>query len=137
MSVVQRKRIIYLSLIISFTFYSFSIYTWSSRPNHRLNTSLAQQGKFVFQENNCIACHQLYGLGGYIGPDLTNTYSAKGKEYMKVVITYGMGNMPKLNLTELEINALVEFLKSVDSSGISPYKHVTFNYDGTVKQCLK
>ncbi len=36
----------------------------------------AAAGKLLYQKYNCQACHQIYGLGGYMGPDLTNVYSA-------------------------------------------------------------
>ena len=47
----------------------------------------------TWQNKNCQSCHQLYGLGGYMGPDLTNVASdsTKGHAYMKTVIKYGTG----------------------------------------------
>ena len=60
--------------------YTYFVYTQESVSKYGNNTisSLACEGKIVFQKYNCISCHQLYGLGGYLGPDLTNVISEKG-----------------------------------------------------------
>ncbi|MCZ6597955.1 MAG: hypothetical protein O7B99_09975, partial [Planctomycetota bacterium] len=36
---------------------------------------LERAGLAVWRENNCQACHQVYGFGGFHGPDLTNRVS--------------------------------------------------------------
>ena len=36
-------------------------------------------GKVLYQKYNCTACHQIYGLGGFLGPDLTIVVSQQGK----------------------------------------------------------
>jgi nitric oxide reductase subunit C len=61
----------------------------------------------------------LYGLGGYLGPDLSNIYSAPGKneEYLKAMLTAGTAQMPVFELTGQEQAALLSFLKAVDQSG--------------------
>lgn len=40
-------------------------------PEHAL------AGKQVWQRNNCISCHTLFGNGGYLGADLTNITAQK------------------------------------------------------------
>lgn len=88
----------------------------------------------LFQRKNCIACHQIYGLGGYMGPDLTNVISAPGKGpmYIKAFLTVGTERMPNFHLTEAEKDDLVAFLTYSDKTGVSPVKRFTINYDGTV-----
>lgn len=54
-----------------------------------------------------------------MGPDLTNTFSAKGADYMKVFIRFGSGRMPNYHLTESAANDIVAFLAWVDKSGRS------------------
>jgi len=65
-------------------------------------------------------------LGGYLGPDLTNVISVKGKgpEYVKAFLNSGVKAMPKFNFTEEEKEQLVAFLTTVDQSGFYP------NYEG-------
>ncbi len=63
----------------------------------------------------------MYGLGGYLGPDLTNLVSSKGKSeaYILALIQTGNLQMPSYNLSEDEKRELMEFLKSTDASGVS------------------
>jgi nitric oxide reductase subunit C len=83
---------------------------------------------------NCIACHQLYGLGGHMGPDLTNVVSApdKGVDYARAFIENGSSKMPDFGLSQTQIDALVQFLKFVDSTGTYPPKHPEISWYGTV-----
>jgi len=115
----------------------YSVYVWTagtdiqqSRPtDHRVKAGLA-----LYQEMNCIACHQLYGLGGHMGPDLTNVVSApdKGVDYARAFIENGSSKMPDFGLSQTQIDALVQFLKFVDSTGTYPPKHPEISWNGTV-----
>lgn len=80
----------------------------------------ALSGRRVFQRHNCAACHQLYGLGGFLGPDLTNVVSRRGQGYVRAVLLFGMGNMPTPALTETEVNQTLEYLSELDGSGHYP-----------------
>ncbi len=101
---------------------------WLSEPAHT--------GKILFQKYNCIACHQLYGLGGYMGPDLTNVIRRRGPDYTRIVIMHGTATMPNLGVTEAEARAIVDFLRHVDSSGTYPIQSVAPTWYGTVKPIL-
>jgi len=85
----------------------------------------------IWQQKNCNSFHQLYGLGGYMGPDLTNTASIKGKEYMKVFIRYGSGKMPNFHLNKKEVNDLISFLEWVDKTGLSKVPDSAVHWTGT------
>jgi nitric oxide reductase subunit C len=99
-------------------------------------TEDAQAGKLLYQKYNCTACHQLYGLGGYMGPDLTNMVSSpgKGEMYARAFLQAGTQRMPNFNLLEDEIKSLVAYLKYVDKTGTSPVKKFEINFDGTITQ---
>ena len=137
---IQIKRIIFFTLIVLFIIYSIIIYR--SNPENpearKYLTDEAKMGKILFQEYNCISCHQIYGLGGYMGPDLTNIISTPGKGdlYAKSFIQFGTLKMPNFNLSESEINCLVSYLKYIDKTGISPVRNFSIEYDGTVTQKL-
>ena len=81
----------------------------------------ALTGKILFQKHNCTACHQLYGLGGYLGPELTTVMSqpGKGEAYVKAILKSGTARMPDFHLGEQEINSLVDFLSYVNQSAIT------------------
>jgi len=116
--------------------YSGFVYTIGTENNYTVSlTEEARQGKILWQMKNCSACHQLYGLGGYMGPDLTNVISAKGKGeiYVKALIGNGTNVMPNFHLSNNEVKALVTFLKYVDASGKFPLKEYHFTTYGTVE----
>ena len=97
-------------------------------------TDQARHGQQLFQENNCIACHQFYGLGGYMGPDLTNVISNYSAAYARAFLVTGTPRMPNFNLSEEEIDALVAYLDFVDSTGTYPPENFEVTWFGTVWQ---
>lgn len=111
-----RKTFIFL--LLAYFCYSFFVYAWGTK-NPSLSNARARAGQNTWQKNNCQACHQLYGLGGYMGPDLTNIISAPGKGpvYAEAFIRAGTIRMPKFQLSDKELNDLLAFLSWVDSSG--------------------
>ncbi len=131
------KRILFWGLITFFLINTIIIYTMEndSVEAKKKLTEDAKSGKLVFQKYNCVACHQLYGLGGYMGPDLTNVMSQKGKGimYAKSFMQSGTQRMPNFHLNEKELNDLLAFLTYVDKTGISPLRNFELQYDGTVK----
>ena len=133
---LNTKRFISGILIVSFFVYSIVIYTVGTRVDkgEKYVTEQAKRGKLLFQKKNCIACHQLYGLGGFMGPDLTNEISAlgKGPMFAKAFLMAGSERMPNYYLTETEIEELIAFLTYADKTGVSPVKKFEINYDGTV-----
>jgi len=92
----------------------------------KISFSMAQQqninkGKKIFQQYNCTSCHQLYGLGGYLGPELTTAWSDpnRGELYMKAFLKGGGPRMPNFHFKNDEIEAIVSYLKYVDSTAIT------------------
>lgn len=97
-------------------------------------SSEARHGQQLFQDKNCIACHQFYGLGGYMGPDLTNVISKRGKAYSGAFITAGTASMPSFDMTTEEVSALVEYLAFVDQTGTYPLQDYNVEWNGNVSQ---
>jgi nitric oxide reductase subunit C len=130
-----KKNIAIITVLITiFCCYNYFIYT-SEESNSPIKLSQkALHGQDLWQKNNCWSCHQTYGLGGYLGPDLTNIYSAKnkGEDYIKVFLNSGVKTMPKFNFSEVEKDAIVAFLKTIDSTGIYPNYNAIINADGWV-----
>ena len=100
--------------------------------SNKYNSNIAGEGRLVWQKYNCQACHQLYGLGGYLGPDLTNVYSkeGKGEVYIRAMIASGTAQMPYFSLNENEYNQLVEFLKMTDASGTADPRNFKIEMSG-------
>lgn len=120
---MKHNLTIYALLCVAFVIYTMSIYL---RPNVQAvnigtHHELAISGKLVWQKYNCQSCHQLYGLGGYLGPDLTHVFSAPGRSdaYLRGMITGGNRQMPRYILPEEEMTSLIQFLKETDQSGKS------------------
>jgi nitric oxide reductase subunit C len=78
------------------------------------------EGQQVWRRHNCVLCHQLYGMGGFLGPDLTNVVDRLGEETLAWVLRNGRGSMPNLNLSETEISSLVAFLRDLNPTGKFP-----------------
>ena len=117
------KRI-FLLLFVCFLAFSIWIYTiplFSPTPYSEKELHLVAEGRLVWQKYNCHTCHQLYGLGGYLGPDLTNVYSrtSNNEAYIKGIIKSGVKQMPAFEISDDEMKALLHFLKNVDDTGTS------------------
>jgi len=116
--------------VYSATVYTSGTDTFDGEPM----SAAARHGHLVFQEHNCIACHQFYGLGGYMGPDLTNVISARGEAYSRAFIMSGTARMPKFDLSTEEIDDLIAFLSFVDRTGTYPPKEFDVKWTGVVAQ---
>lgn len=114
------KFLILLALLVMFLVYTASVYTKGTAPseNNPLLDTAAIQGKVLWQKYNCSSCHQLYGLGGFIGPDLTTTISRKGDAYAKAIMLSGTKRMPNYGMTEQEADVITKFLSYVDSTAV-------------------
>jgi len=130
----DKNRIVMASLVAMFVIYNIIIYTQGTSNNTPKLSEEAVKGEQLYQENNCTACHQFYGLGGYLGPDLTNVISEenKGPAFVKAFLNSGIKAMPKFDFSEEEKDALVEFLTEVDKTGFYPIKDAETDASGWV-----
>ena len=128
-------RAIFATYCALFVAYSINVYTSGTDAPH-VNPMSAQgrHGQLLFQEHNCVACHQFYGLGGYMGPDLTNVISNRGPAVARAFMASGTRAMPNFNLTDEELDALVAFLEFVDQTGTYPVEDFDITWFGTVAQ---
>jgi nitric oxide reductase subunit C len=123
-------------LCILFLAYSFSVYTSTVPHKINYNKQIAAEGKLVWQRHNCQSCHQLYGLGGYLGPDLTNICSTPGKDfnYIRAILATGTTQMPAFELTREEQASLMEFLRSANASGTADPRRFNIESTGMITQ---
>lgn len=95
--------------------------------NHRMEAAAsgsgawdAIDGKRIWEENGCVVCHSVYGLGGHLGPDLTNVMERYDPRYIRHVMRNGMGKMPGYSLDKDEVEALVQYLGYLNRLGTYP-----------------
>ena len=108
-------------LILLYAGYSLLIYTKGTREDLSFSENektVIAKGKALYQQHNCQSCHQLYGLGGYLGPDLTTTWSDKkrGEAYMRAMLQSGGNRMPRFQFSKEQTDQLIAYLKYVDST---------------------
>ena len=131
----KRNILIITLLMLIFSSYNFFVYTSKSAVTPYKLSEKAMKGQLLWQDNNCWSCHQIYGLGGYLGPDLTNVYSNenKGANYIKAFLNSGVKSMPKFSFSEEKKEALVSFFKAIDGTGYFPNYEAEFKPNGWVE----
>ena len=77
-------------------------------------------GRDVWYERACQTCHSLFGLGGHLGPDLTDVVERRGAGYVEYMVVEGMPGMPAFDLTERELDELIAYLAAVGTTGDYP-----------------
>ena len=89
-------------------------------------TPAVAAGKRIWEENNCMGCHTLFGEGAYYAPELTKTVEIRGKDWLKVffkdpqAMFPGQRKMVKYNFTDEQIDHAIAFLEwcgKVDLNG--------------------
>jgi nitric oxide reductase subunit C len=89
-------------------------------------------GAEVWRSENCIACHAIYGLGGHLGPDLTNTIARLGAAGAAAKVAAGGGRMPRFALTQEAAANLIAWLAYIDATGVYPLpRHFSPGYGDT------
>ncbi len=132
-SAFKFKLATFLLLTVGFLCYSTILYSTGNTETHPAN-EMAQKGKLLWQQKNCIACHQLYGLGGHLGPDLTNVYQSRTEDYIRAFLKTGTPVMPNFHLTDQEMNAFIQFFKYTNGTGLADPKSFKQHLDGTISQ---
>lgn len=77
----------------------------------------APVGRAVWDRAGCATCHSLYGLGGHLGPDLTDAHGRLGAPALRAIVRHGGTVMPAFPLEEADLDALLAFLAETDAGG--------------------
>jgi mono/diheme cytochrome c family protein len=80
--------------------------------------ALVGQGRMVFRDQGCYGCHTAEGMGTPIGPDLSRIGAKHNETYLTrwlrdPSVQRPSAHMPKLQLTETEVQALAAYLGSL------------------------
>jgi sulfur oxidation c-type cytochrome SoxX len=84
----------------------------------------AAQGARVFNANNCAVCHRINGVGGTIGPDLSNEATRnRSRDWIITQIRNPAAHNPSTSMpaysgiSDSDLNALVDYLLSLFGDG--------------------
>lgn len=120
--------------ILLFVAYSVLVYRVTEDPQGGQADGSVRTGMRVWRERNCQACHQLYGLGGFMGPDLTNVADRRDSTSIKIMIQYGTQRMPPHQLSGPELTGLLAFLRRVNSTGSAVVPSGAVHWTGTYRR---
>lgn len=104
--------------ILALCFISQTYLVYSDSTETRVLEGQELAGRRVWLANNCQACHQLYGFGGFLGPDLTNAASRLQKPQLAARLALDEGQMPSFDLPEDDVKALWSFLCAMNETGV-------------------
>jgi len=111
------RQILVLTLVSVYFLQGWLVYT---DPAGRATPALSEEalvGRGVWLRHNCQSCHQIYGFGGFLGPDLTNADERLTRARIDTVLTVGAGQMPAFHLDEADRRAVGRFLAEVHATG--------------------
>ncbi len=109
------KIAVLIFLVACFAIQTAVVYSDTS-PSSPL-TAQAIEGRQLWHAHNCQACHQLYGFGGFLGPDLTNASSRMGPDRLGQILSDGSAQMPAFGFDQDQIASLAAFLSAMNDSG--------------------
>ena len=132
----MKNHSVYIILLVTLvsTYLMYTGYMYTKLPDAVTETPEAAHGKRIWQQYNCNACHQFYGQGGFLGPDLTNVMARRDTAYVRALITYGSYNMPNLHLSNEEVTHLMAFLQAVNATGNADLRSFKIQQNGTIQQ---
>jgi nitric oxide reductase subunit C len=116
--------IFFLVIFLGLTFQSHNYIVTTSTNEDELTPSVVA-GKHIWERHACINCHTLLGEGAYFAPELGNVWVRYGgkedpegaRDSLKAWMQSqpsgieGRRQMPQFNLSDQELDELVDFLK--------------------------
>ena len=122
--------IFFMLIFVLLTIHSH-IYARTKAVDESKLTASVAEGKHIWERNGCIDCHTILGEGAYFAPELANVYQRRGGDASGGAFNHawmkaqppgapGRRQMPQFNLTDGQLDDLVEFLKW--SNGINAEK---------------
>ncbi|HAK57041.1 MAG: cytochrome c [Vicinamibacterales bacterium] len=116
------SRVATLGLLVA-TYVVVSVVAYTDFPRRASIpplTELEHEGLLVWRRHNCQACHQVFGFGGFLGPDLTNRVGDDtATDALRPLLTRGSNRMPGLDLPLAEQDAVLAYLRRLNRSGRS------------------
>lgn len=97
----------------------------SSAAGSQTGSPSKEQGEALYSQHGCVTCHGAGGIGTNTAPALTNVSKEIAPAALANVLQHPTqkmtaGGMPPVNLSTLELTALVAYVESLGSSGAAP-----------------
>ena len=117
------------TVLCSGVFLALTVDTFGQLPERTNEDQLSEsvvRGKTLWDENNCMGCHTLFGEGAYYAPDLSTVYARRGPMFIRQMINDpqsmypGERKMVDYDFTDEELDDLVAFFEwcgEVDLNG--------------------
>lgn len=80
-------------------------------------TPAVERGKKIWEDNNCMGCHTLFGEGAYYAPELTKVVERRGKPWMKLFLKDpqkmfpGERKMVQYGFTDAQMDDIIAFFE--------------------------
>lgn len=125
--------VVTITAVIVFLFLSYdTLKKIPNQTNEKNITNSVVRGKHIWESNNCMGCHTIFGEGAYYAPELTKVYIRRSEEFIKIFLKDpnamypGKRKMVKYNFSDGETDDLISFFKwcgEVDLNGFpaEPY----------------
>lgn len=121
------------TILFSVLFLGLSFDTQVNRvgeQTHEENiTPAVVEGKHLWEENNCMGCHTIFGEGAYYAPELTKVIERRGESYVKSVLMsptpwgeYNSGRkMVAYAFSEEDAEKLIEYFKWIGNADLNGF----------------
>jgi len=83
-------------------------------------TASSNAGRQVWLDNGCASCHSLIGLGGHVGPDLTDYGRPELASTVRSTVRLGRATMPRFELSDRQLDELLAYLDVVSRTARYP-----------------
>src|SRR5665213_3029864 len=109
-SIKQIRKAVMAILVSVFLIQGWLVYTDKTGRQNPALSKKAQHGQEVWRKQNCQTCHQLFGLGGFLGPDLTHVTERFPVESFGAILKNSPAPMPNYTLSDADMRDLYLFL---------------------------
>lgn len=106
---------VFSAAFIGLTFFSHQKFGVQTNADQLTEEVIA--GKLIWEKNNCMGCHTLFGEGAYYAPELTKTVERRGVDYLRSFLrdpqifhTPGRRRMVQYDFSDEEVEQVIAFL---------------------------
>lgn len=120
---IGARKLLMALLVLAYAVQTGIVYLDDTADQREALSPLALEGRRIWHSHNCQACHQFYGFGGFLGPDLTNASGRLTRSRLDQILTKGSLPMPAFWMKSGEIDAIEAYLGEMDKTGIGVARH--------------